>query len=98
MKRWCPRAGRLAMRARFQGYVGGIPAALDTLGRMTIRGISILAAAATVIAVGFPAPSAQAAPADDPPTCSHLIAMRDAYYDLYSRTKSDNSLLVVVAQ
>lgn len=57
-----------------------------------------LATAATAIAVGLPAPSAQAAPTNDAPTCSHLIGMRDAYYNLYSRAKNDDSLLVVVAR
>jgi hypothetical protein len=58
----------------------------------------ILAAAATVIAVGFPAPSAQAAPNDRSLVCGQLIGMRDAYYDLYLRAKNDHGLLVVVAQ
>jgi hypothetical protein len=57
-----------------------------------------LAAAATAITVGFPAPSAQAAPTNDSSTCSHLIGMRDAYYNLYSHAKNDDGLLLLVAR
>jgi len=57
-----------------------------------------LVAAAATFAFGFSAPSAEAAPNSDPPSCGQLIGMRDAYYDVYSRTKNDNSLLLVVAE
>jgi hypothetical protein len=56
-----------------------------------------LATAATAIAVGFPVP-AQAAPTNHSLVCGHLTGMRDAYYNLYSRAKNDDSLLVVVAR
>jgi hypothetical protein len=62
------------------------------------QAILTLATAVTAVAVGFPTPSAGAAPTNDSLACSHLIGMRDAYYDMYSRARTDNSLLLIVAQ
>jgi hypothetical protein len=70
---------------------------------MTLTSSRWLRAAAAIfvtmaIAVGFPAPSAQAAPNSGPLACDDLIGMRDAYYGLYQRADDGAILLPVVAR